>query len=911
MAALIDIDDKFAQKVREGQPYALRHGDNRIKAATIVDTMLRNCSADGLQRPVVLRASPSCRLTITGSIALKDAVGPDGGALPPLILTNCTFETDTGQPEVDVSRAHLSRLSLRGTPLRWLIGSGCQIDGDCDLSGWEPIESEPRCHLRMDGARIDGSLKLSGRAFGTVSDEQRSWYLALSIPRTYRDAAIDLSFAEIAGELEMIGVDASGLVNLRDSVIRQNARIMDCTMVDLSRSTAIDARSIRINGSLLVRHDARNERHDGYHIEGNNIDGKIMLEDARIEGDVIIKDGYFGRLGNAATDAISLANARIGGDLHLGENQQRLYPTGIDGRINLRASRIGGSVTIRGINARPQYTGLAADIAAGGIGIGKHMYLEGSRLKARRTDGTSREPVALDLERSEIGFGLKLDKTTVLTGALVLSMAAVTRGVTIRCSVHGIDESDPAAATTMPRLIDLKGARIEGSVEIGRSDHEPSPKMRVNGAILLNRAVVTERIRLQNIQIGYQRRPEPLSADLIEAEQTLLKSTQDVVLGLNLVETGGLTTRGLEIFPLQRGPATRPEETLPRRGPRSWLRLWGDDKVRDLSGRDSVGIVDLDGLKTGSLEDDDGNGWGLDPRVWLRLGQIEIGRIDERRSSNAGAPPVERKTDRLLFLAAESLRRTENKIPIHLPWGKRDMYLIEWHSKIFSPQAYNALARAYIQGGHVKVGRAILTRRISIETYRNAANVASRYRTRPQQEQNPVWRTVWSTLAGAYLAIMTLYRWTFLYGLSTKRALFTFTLFMMGGIMMIFYMQHPLANPLTYLHDGVPERRALPILVKDEPDWPATRIGGTPVTFDPAEPGCDHDTITLAADLFIPLLDTGLAGDCKVRTDDQQGAGDHYYFWRLWLLFYQVLGWIITSLTVLTVSGIIRRDVDR
>ena len=64
-----------------------------------------------------------------------------------------------------------------------------------------------------------------------------------------------------------------------------------------------------------------------------------------------------------------------------------------------------------------------------------------------------------------------------------------------------------------------------------------------------------------------------------------------------------------------------------------------------------------------------------------------------------------------------------------------------------------------------------------------------------------------------------------------------------------------------------------------------------------------------AADHFIPLLDLGQRDKCKVRERPMQlYQGDPYYWWRLFLAVYEALGWVVTSLVILTFSGIMKRE---
>lgn len=62
------------------------------------------------------------------------------------------------------------------------------------------------------------------------------------------------------------------------------------------------------------------------------------------------------------------------------------------------------------------------------------------------------------------------------------------------------------------------------------------------------------------------------------------------------------------------------------------------------------------------------------------------------------------------------------------------------------------------------------------------------------------------------------------------------------------------------------------------------------------------DPAIYAIDLFIPLLDLREEGNCSVRSDAWAWP------WRMGKALYAALGWLILSLTVLTMSAPLRRQ---
>jgi hypothetical protein len=60
-----------------------------------------------------------------------------------------------------------------------------------------------------------------------------------------------------------------------------------------------------------------------------------------------------------------------------------------------------------------------------------------------------------------------------------------------------------------------------------------------------------------------------------------------------------------------------------------------------------------------------------------------------------------------------------------------------------------------------------------------------------------------------------------------------------------------------------------------------------------------------ALDVFVPLLDLKQESKCTIS------AEHGVWPWRVAKSVYAILGWIVTSALILTVSGIVRRQVER
>lgn len=93
---------------------------------------------------------------------------------------------------------------------------------------------------------------------------------------------------------------------------------------------------------------------------------------------------------------------------------------------------------------------------------------------------------------------------------------------------------------------------------------------------------------------------------------------------------------------------------------------------------------------------------------------------------------------------------------------------------------------------------------------------------------------------------------------------------------------------------------------------------GTPVTLTPGlliaasntaaieEMPCGKqiEPLLYALDVFVPALEIHQGSRCGITVESRG------YWWRIARAVYAILGWIVTALTVLTVSGVTRRHLE-
>lgn len=183
-------------------------------------------------------------------------------------------------------------------------------------------------------------------------------------------------------------------------------------------------------------------------------------------------------------------------------------------------------------------------------------------------------------------------------------------------------------------------------------------------------------------------------------------------------------------------------------------------------------------------------------------------------------------------------------------------------------------------------------------------------------------------IAGALI----LFKWGFRYGLSPGHAIGTFIIFLIigwGGVHIARtggLISEPDWKSTIVRQDGkdvLDEEIALVLNVASEAETfeaknqlsvpiapTGGRIPGTTLYADATPCNIGVNSLLYAADLFIPLIDLDQRERCTIRSDPEHPFED-YSGWRFLRALYEALGWIVTSLLILTVSGIMRRDLER
>jgi hypothetical protein len=285
----------------------------------------------------------------------------------------------------------------------------------------------------------------------------------------------------------------------------------------------------------------------------------------------------------------------------------------------------------------------------------------------------------------------------------------------------------------------------------------------------------------------------------------------------------------------------------------------------------------------------------------------------------------------------------------------------------FVPQAYDVFSTAYRRAGENRTAEHILVERKNIENALRFQRLWGKWRAgfwTWKSYRLPLlaavtaimWTLAWrvglvpghskslmiatAAVAGTILAwpilvalFQMIFRWGFRYGLSVQSALMVFAGFILIGWGAVYWARNGGWQPVDDWSKQAPRRilRSEIALVLDVPYEPgddpyepgdksvnasraAPRDAGTrafrPAAYARPSPcNLDVNSLLYAIDLFIPLMDLDQERRCTVR-DAAAAGSDDYAGWRFAKAIYELLGWLVTSLVILTITGVLRRDLE-
>lgn len=300
--------------------------------------------------------------------------------------------------------------------------------------------------------------------------------------------------------------------------------------------------------------------------------------------------------------------------------------------------------------------------------------------------------------------------------------------------------------------------------------------------------------------------------------------------------------------------------------------------------------IDLRGCRCGSLEDGHGQGWGEGLTVDLRDFEYDV--LAEGTSGTQGAAnkaftgPAKRDVD---VQIGASLGRSRNA------WLERVMQGLE-----FSVTPYEQMVRALARRGDQDAARTVLERRLRRENDRRA------------------WGPRW--------CIRVFVQLPFRFGLFSLCGLVATLLYWLLGIVMFDVANY---GQLRLPPIGAAESK-LVLLRLPLPIRPVLVVDSMPVTMNVVSTAAEDKLVTArvpasdgqveemrcgdqveaslyALDIMLPLVDLHQQAKCGISSSDGWGP----FAWRIFRALYALGGAYMTSMLLLTLSGVLRRSIER
>lgn len=387
----------------------------------------------------------------------------------------------------------------------------------------------------------------------------------------------------------------------------------------------------------------------------------------------------------------------------------------------------------------------------------------------------------------------------------------------------------------------------------------------------------------------------------------------------------------------------------------------------------SFAVIDLRGLQCGLLIDGFGAEWGLIYRLRIRLAGTRIGEVEPASHKAPHSYNKRPEQPRLRWLAFQNCKQRivdETETPNEGKWEAPGFWERHYCSQDddFVPQAYDALSCVYRKAGEDWTSEEILVEKKNIQN-------TLRFRQLFDKWKSEYWTITASTLLMLLMAALWFasvqtgfisdneaewfrsamvilivsfvlifwpffvalfqltFRLGFRYGLSANFALLVFLICIVlgstgvhwarnGGLQAVTnwteqapggILRHEIALVLDVEYepvpdDGKPESGQVP---SADLRAAGTRGRGRAVYAQASPCNLNVSSPLYAVDVFIPLIDLDQERRCTVR-DALPGADhDRYFWWRFAKAMYELLGWVVTSLVILTFTGVLRRDLER
>lgn len=915
----------------------------------------------GSKEPVVVQI-PAARIDligveIDGEIDLNGACGPCGEPLPGLTLEECYIPSTIG-----LAGANIRSLSLKGSRIVRLSAREATFVNSVNLN--EVVSAELPEPASATGQKGQRWVDLRGAKVGGSVMAEKARLVGPSVPDDFKrfsqpaQYALDLTGTVISDSIVLTpDFSAVGGVSIAGALIDNDVRAAGANLKG-ARNWAFDGNGARIQGSLIMRgydgvrpRDPQSTGHTG--IRQTTAHGGIRLRGAKILGILDLSGAAIEDISPELQDGgVDAQNIEVGGDLVMTSWGREGSAFRTAQGVNLFGAKIAGSLVLAGGKIG---TGLIAE----NIEIGGKAML-GGLLRRTSADGIAKYKTD-SLEATYVTFhGASISGDLNMAGVRLVG-ALNARNISVGGSAYLCGTAPIQPLNSQAANNSHAGCSPAEATSIFQASEVLCDGAKIKGSLILAGATLAGSLKAENLDVGGD---AVLSGDFKEGCEDgtrrdiagYLRATDVILDGTHF--TGSLKALGSEISgELTAQNAEIGGDALLGPMDRNHLAIYGDMKLNgakiagnlDLSGcricggfearhvqivgdarlcsktigngddkyslefvsrgldftgtkiggtlevcrktdhkearhriaQESVAGKPENGLNkihlsdacVGSLNDNAGEGWGTD--ALLKMEGFDYGRLIEFESPSS-----------------ETTLLGRLKLPF-FPRGERACKRLRWLELQFRdrkptledylPGPYERLAGVFRADGYYYEARRIISAKLEIE----------RKIVHPK----------------AYMPLLWLFYRFFDYGLSSLAALGTFLLCITVGSLIVWGALGSEDMPKRVLViETMPVRMSV-VSKKPEAKMPEVWIPAMPkgtdetVQTDEMPCGTRVKPILYALDMFVPALELHQEDKCSF-------ASDAAWYWLLFKAAYPVLGWIVTALTVLTVSGILRRHLE-
>ena len=818
---------------------------------------------------------------IEGELNL-DNFGTDSQEPVALAFEECIFNAP-----INLSHAHLKRLSLKRTRLVQLKAAEIQIDGDVNIKKisssqtckdeFTGFDGEGQCGINLIGAQIKGNV-IANKSILCAKKKNRQ----IIQDHHVAEYALNLRGARVEGII-VLQPDfcANGGVSIRDARIKGDFWASGAVLI-AQEEYAFNAQSAQVDGHILLRRCKIDNTETNF--KRFEAKGCIWMPSVKVGGSVQLSGARISRgsnnVDNCTDRSVDLTNARIQGDLKLCslKNKENLsefdYLFETAKPVIICGAHIGNTIKLYGSNVNlegldplainMEHVKVVENInmneakAWGGVKL--NLAKVGGDLLAHSIDFYPSNNKCNDNDCKFKAIGLEVMGDFKVSGKLrihgIINHATIwgslhlgTYYTKVQSSkIHANNKNNPY----IPRILEI----IKSPYTYQEESDFILMGTTVHGRLKVNIKTSLSECKFNNSSLKTKENNNNSADDLLCSYRKKLS-------GINTTESQLL----LEKADLYKKGLIANLDNLLKEMNELFKRLECNKCETDNS--DFI-IIDLRGLKVAALQDSEGRHWGQHTK--LKLSGFDYSYI---------------------FFDDESGNMVKKS------WQLRKEWLDMQYSKRvptpseYRPQVYSHLAKVYRLQGKFDDSDYITVLKLSEE--RKLSTSSS-------------WRFL------SYI-----FEKCFDYGLSPKKSLLT-----LAGLVLFGWIFFALLNYKGLLVLDTTSSATVAIKSNNAVEgigFPSSTESDRSEKFILC--GDQVNLLVYAFDLIVPLLDLrhGIRCDIKAASTAYSNKATiemheniviaDILGWPNFLLIikaiYTVLGWIVVSITVLTVSGILRR----